>query len=196
MSWNFKDVLGEILGDNLSQNFCRGISKQWWGYSGDLSALNVSVCRAAARTLLEVSKSSKKLGMLLFKFKYCCDSASPFLARPGSGYWFVWRSRTRGPSHFLKPDRGRAPWACHIYYKRIVISTFLTVCLLNFFPVRHIDSDQYIHHFFKSVPRIIISTQIWFWRAHGRHVSSWNMKNPEIPHSEMTTASPPREKLL
>ena len=98
----------------------------------------------------------------------------------GGLFVFICYSRPRGPSHCSKPDRGRAPWACHIYYKHIVISHFSTIYLHNFFPEPHIDSDLYNDYFFKSVPRIIISTQILIWRAHSRHSSPWIMKNPEF----------------
>ena len=86
--------------------------------------------------------------------------------------------KTTGSFHSLKPDRGRAPWACHIYYKPIVISHFSTIYLHNFFPEPHIDSDLYYDYFFISTPRIIISTQLSFWTAHNRHSPSGIMKNP------------------
>ena len=99
----------------------------------------------------------------------------------GEGLLVFLLLKTTGSFHVLKPDRGRAPWACHhIYYKHIVISHFSTIYLHNFFPEPHIDSDLCIHHFFKSVPRIKISTQILIWRAHGRHSTPWIMKNPEF----------------
>ena len=118
--------------------------------------------------------------MPFLKHENYLASTSPSQPDRGRAICFFSYSRPRGPSYWSKPDRGRAPWACHIYYKPIVISHFLSIYLHNFFPEPHIDSDLYIHHFFKSVPRIIISTQILIWRAHSRHSSPWIMKNPEF----------------
>ena len=76
--------------------------------------------------------------------------------------------------------------------KPIVISHFLTILLHNFFPEPHINSDQYIHHFFKSAPRIILSTQISFWSAHRWHSPPGIMKNPIFRKMCNPTVSTPR----
>ena len=122
---------------------------------------NKSQClsRESAHIVWYFNIKSKRTDQRLFScgnFKTLFLS-KPDLTRPGSGSWFACCSRPWGPSHCSKPDRGRAAWACHIYYKHIVISHISTVCLHNFFPVRHIDSDQYINHIFITTPRNILS---------------------------------------
>ena len=95
MSWNIKHFLGKISGVEFSDYLCRGILGFLWGrVLGTIPAnilclgiwnmfwgnflevplvfflvLSVSVCRAAARKSFEVSKWSKKISMLLNKFK-------------------------------------------------------------------------------------------------------------------------------
>ena len=130
---------------------------------------NLSVCRVAARTLFGTLMIKSQHTDCFSEVSKHCFVSRPHLARPGSGYCFICWSRPWGPSHCSKPDRGRAPWACHIYYKTIDIFDFFTISSHNFFPERDTDSDIYIHHFYKSVPRIIISPQISFWTAHRWH---------------------------
>ena len=85
MSWNFKYIPGEISGDDFSEYLCRGILRMFWGrflgtichrifaveYQNNdgvtlviISALNVSVCRAAARTLFEKMKQKVRNGFI------------------------------------------------------------------------------------------------------------------------------------
>ena len=61
----------------------------------------------------------------------------------------------------------------------IDIFAFFTLSSHNFFPERDTDSDICIHHFSKSVPRIIISPQISFWTAHTRHSPPLKYQNTE-----------------